>query len=161
MLSLIARSTRAEEPDSEGDATQVEPWYLVGGIAAASTGVALGVLGTWAVLELDALDEDPRFGRFKEGVPASIDPCEAASLGVANKDYRLLDGAMLPSEARARCADRDELIAIQLVSFPAAVVLSGLGAFLITEAFGTGPDDLELITQIGPGRFGATLQASF
>ncbi len=68
---------------------------------------------------------------------------------------------MFPSEMVTRCSDEDELTAIQLVAFPTAVVLSGLGALLIAEAFGQGPDDLQLTTQLGPEYQGAALSLSF
>jgi hypothetical protein len=147
--------------ERDGPIETIEPWYLAGGIAAASAGVGMGILGTWAVLRLDTLQSDPRRERFAEGVPPQLDACGAAETGIANKDYRLLPGAMFPSEMVTRCSDEDELIAIQLVAFPTAVVLSGLGALLIAEAFGQGPDDLQLTTQLGPEYQGAALLLSF
>ncbi len=148
-------TTRTRDGDGIGE------WYLAGALTAATAGITMGALGIWATLRLDSLDEEPRFARFKEGVPASFDACEAARLGVPNKDYRLLPGAMFPSEARAHCSDRDEVVAVQLVTLPATVVFSGLAAFLFAEAFGEGPDDLQIATSIGPGSFGLTASARF
>lgn len=151
----------AEPARRTSDGDGFGEWYLAGAITAATAGITMGALGVWATLRLDSIDEEPRFVRFAEGVPSSLDPCEAARLGVPNKDYRLLPGAMFPSEATALCADRDEMIAMQLVTLPATVVFSGLAAFLFAEAFGEGPDDLQIATQVGPSSFGLTASARF
>ena len=151
----------AEPPKSSSDGDGFGEWYLVGAITSAAAGITMGAIGIWATLRLDSIDDDPRLARFKEGVPASLDACEAAELGVPNKDYRLLPGAMFPSEVRALCTDRDEMVAVQLVTLPATVVFSGLAAFLFAEAFGEGPDDLQIATQVGPSSFGVTATARF
>jgi len=166
--SLTATTAEAQNqpvdavPKGErGDDDGLGEWYLAGAITAATAGITMGALGIWATLRVDAIDDDPRFQRFKEGVPPSVNPCETAELGVPNKDYRLLPGAMFPSEARAACADRKEMVAVQIVTLPTAVVLSGLSAFLFAEAFGQGPDDLRLMAQVGPSSFGLTAAARF
>ena len=166
--TLVTATTHAQEQPMDADSTRnpsdgdgFGEWYLAGAITSATAGITMGALGIWATLRLESIDEEPRFVRFKEGVPGSFDACEAARLGVPNKDYRLLEGAKFPSEARAQCSDRDEMVAVQLVTLPATVVFSGLAAFLFAEAFGEGPDDLQIATEMGPDSFGLTASARF
>ena len=94
-------------------------------------------------------------------MPPALDTCDAAENGLANRDYRLVEGGLLPSEAVAICKQRQQLIAVQLIAFPTSVVLTGLGALLMAEAFGEGPDDLQIGADVGPGRASFTIGAKF
>lgn len=135
----------------------VDGWYLAGGIVTIAAGLGLGGAGVYAALRRDAITSDAGYQRFSEGVPASIDTCNAARNGVANQHYRLLPGAAFPSEMAAKCDEIDTLIAVEVISFPMSLVLAGLGSFLIVEAFGVGFGESASITPtLAPGYAGVS-----
>jgi hypothetical protein len=152
---LPAMAPTREAPRAHDEA--VDGWYLAGGIVTIAAGLGLGVAGVYAALRRDAITSDAGYQRFSEGVPPSIDTCNAARNGVANQHYRLLSGAAFPSEMAAKCDEIDTLIAVEVISFPMSLVLAGLGSFLIVEAFGVGFGESASITPtISPGYAGVS-----
>jgi hypothetical protein len=156
LLVCTASPASAEEAPEEAPEEGVNPWYLSGGLLALATGLGLGAAGTYAILQIDSLQEDEGYQRFQDGVPPSIDTCNAARNGIANGDYRLLEGAAFPSEVEATCDELDTLVAVEIIAFPMSIIFAGLGSYLLIEAFGVGHDGdgLALTPTIGPGYAG-------
>jgi len=158
VLTLATSPCRAQHQAAE---TQpVSSLHLAGGLLTITAGLGLAAAGAYAIVRIDEIQSEPDYQRFQQGVPPSLDTCGAARDGVANFDYRLLNGAALPSDMAARCDEIDTLVAVELIAFPTALILAGLGSYLVAEAFGEGYDDsrgsLKVEPVIGPGYAGVS-----
>lgn len=157
-LLLIASGTAAAE---DPPPARVNSWYAAGGVLAIAAGLGLGAAGTWAVLRIDEIEDEAGYVRFSDGVPKALDTCGAAREGTPNLDYRLLDGAFLPSKMVARCDEVDDLVTLQVIAFPTAVILAGLGSYFLLEAFGVGYDNLAIAPIIVEEQQGVAVTARF
>ncbi len=157
LIASSARNASAQEAPSR----PVNAWYAAGGVLAIAAGLGLGAAGTWAVLRIDDIEDEPGYQRFSDGVPGALDTCAAAREGTPNLDYRLLAGAYLPSQMVAKCDEVDDLVTLEIIAFPTAVILAGLGSYFLLEAFGVGYDSVAVAPIVVEDQQGVAVTARF
>ncbi|MEZ4443265.1 MAG: hypothetical protein R3B72_29485 [Polyangiaceae bacterium] len=152
------------EPPPEDPTTsrggEIQPWYLAGGVASVTVGA--GLAAPSRRLGGGALDEVRTPRRASKSSAKGATSARHLRRGRERlRQPRLPSPWRWPCRAVALCKQRQQLIAVQLIAFPTSVVLTGLGALLMAEAFGEGPDDLQIGADVGPGRASFTIGAKF
>jgi hypothetical protein len=99
----------------------------VGGFVSLGIGVAAGVVGLVAALEVNGIKGDERWELYRKGVTKGSDVCGFARNGLASN----VAGAFSTEEAVAACDAGDRAELMELVAFPLAGVGAGLGLYLI------------------------------
>lgn len=122
----VALTPIAAEPPSNVD------FKKIGGFVGIGVGVAAAAVGVVSALQVNSIQNDDGFDKFRQQYPGSGDVCEAA----ANKQppTKTVAGAMSAEDVIQSCDKASTFEVLQIVFFGVGAVSAGLGIFLLATS---------------------------
>ncbi len=129
---------------AQADATGVN-WKRIGGFGALGVGVVFAIVGVAASVEVNGVNSDPNYQKYRMLNGSSQDVCATASSDKVNTG--------LASTVSSLCSKGKMFQALQIASYPIAAVAGGVGIFLIATSgrFAPKRSGLQIDPQVGPG----------
>jgi hypothetical protein len=119
-------------------------WKRVAGFGALGVGVVFAVVGIASSVEVNSVNSDPNYQKYRMDNPSSTDVCTTAATDHVNTG--------LASNVTSLCSKGKTFQTLQIASYPIAAVAGGVGIFLIATSRGAPQKTgLQLDPQVGPG----------
>jgi hypothetical protein len=95
------------------------------------TGVGVGGAligaGIYSVLRVNAIEDDEKVSKYRQGFSSDVDSCEKAKAGVNSS----VAGAATPTEMQDFCSSAGTFQALQFVFFGLGAISAGAGIYLL------------------------------
>ena len=120
-------------------------WKRIGGFGALGVGVVFAVVGVASSVEVNSVNNDPNYQKYRMIQGSSPDVCSTAQNDHANTG--------LAQSVTSLCSKGKTFQALQIASYPIAAVAGGVGIFLVATSGKGAPKrtGLQLDPQVGPG----------
>ena len=90
-------------------------------------GGALVAAGVFSVFKVNAVENEDKVDKYRQGFPSDVDSCERAKAGVNSK----VAGAATPTEMQDFCSTAGTFQALQFVFFGLGAISAGAGIYLL------------------------------
>jgi hypothetical protein len=124
----------------------------VGGSLITGVAVAMGVVNVWAFTEMGNLTDDAGYEQYAHRFTDKDDVCEQAELGnpgVVN--IAATPGAAAPATVADICSDHERAKTLFAISLPSTIVLSAVGAAMLSLAVPDDGPDVAVVPLLSPG----------